>query len=36
MSIPTLAVVKNGVVVNQTVGAKPKAVILKMLEIPGE
>ena len=30
-SIPTLAVVINGNVVNQTVGAKPKTAILKML-----
>ena len=31
MSIPTLVVVKNGKVVNQTVGARPKAQILAML-----
>lgn len=33
MSIPTLAVVKNGKVVNTSVGAKPKAAILKMLDV---
>jgi len=32
MSIPTLAVVRGGVVVKKSVGAKPKADILKMLE----
>lgn len=32
MSIPTLAVVKNGKVVQTSVGAKPKAAILSMLE----
>lgn len=31
MSIPTLVVMKNGKVVNQTIGAKPKAQILAML-----
>lgn len=31
MSIPTLAVMKNGKVVNSIVGAKPKSTILKML-----
>ena len=31
-SIPTIAVVKNGVVVNQAAGARPKAAILKMLD----
>ena len=31
MSIPTLVVVKNGKVVNQAVGARPKAQILAML-----
>ena len=31
MSIPTLFVVKNGKVVNQAVGARPKAQILAML-----
>ena len=31
MSIPTLMVVKNGQVVNQSVGAKPKNQILAML-----
>jgi thioredoxin 1 len=31
-SIPMLAVIKNGEVVNQSVGAKPKAQILAMLE----
>ena len=32
MSIPTLMVVKNGEVVNQSVGAKPKGAILSMLK----
>ncbi len=31
MSIPTLFVIKNGEVVNQSMGAKPKAQILAML-----
>ena len=31
MSIPTLVVMKNGKVVNQAVGARPKAQILVML-----
>ena len=31
MSIPTLVVVKNGKVVKQTVGVRPKAEIMKML-----
>lgn len=31
MSIPTLAVVKNGKVINKMVGVRPKASILKML-----
>ena len=31
MSIPTLMVIKNGEVVNQSVGAVPKANILAML-----
>lgn len=31
MSIPTLAVIKDGKVVNKIVGLKPKASILKML-----
>lgn len=31
MSIPTLAVMKNGKVVNSIVGARPKSTILKML-----
>ena len=31
MSIPTLMVVKNGQVVNQAVGARPKSQILSML-----
>jgi thioredoxin 1 len=31
MSIPTLAVMKNGKVVNSMVGVRPKATILKML-----
>lgn len=33
MSIPTLAVFKDGKVVQTGVGAKPKADILKMLEV---
>ena len=33
MSIPTLAVVKEGKVVNTTVGARPKADILRMIEV---
>lgn len=32
MSIPTLAVVKNGKVVSTSVGAKPKTAILEMLK----
>lgn len=32
LSIPMLAVMKNGKVVNQSVGAKPKADILAMLQ----
>lgn len=32
MTIPTLVVIKNGEVVNQSSGAKPKAQILAMLE----
>jgi len=31
MSIPTLAVMKNGKIVNSMVGVRPKASILKML-----
>ena len=31
MSIPTLVVMKNGRIVNQTVGARPKAQILALL-----
>ena len=31
ISIPTLVVMKNGQIVNQTVGARPKAQILAML-----
>ncbi len=31
MTIPTLMVIKDGQVVNQSAGAKPKAQILKML-----
>ena len=31
MSIPTLVVMKNGKIVNQTVGARPKQSILAML-----
>lgn len=33
MSIPTLVVVKNGKVVNSSVGARPKAAILDMLNV---
>lgn len=33
MSIPTLAVVKDGKVVNTTVGVRPKADILSMLNV---
>lgn len=33
MSIPMLAVVKNGKVVNTSVGVKPKAAILKLLNV---
>lgn len=32
MSIPTLLVFKNGQVVNKSVGARPKAALLKMLD----
>ena len=32
MSIPTLIVIKDGKVVNQSMGAKPKAAILSMLD----
>jgi len=32
MSIPTLIVIKDGKVVKQSVGAKPKAAILEMLK----
>ena len=31
MSIPTLVVMKNGKIVNQSMGAKPKSTILAML-----
>lgn len=31
MSIPTLVVIKEGKIVNQSVGVKPKAAIVKML-----
>ena len=31
MSIPTLVVMKNGTIVNQSMGAKPKSAILAML-----
>ena len=31
MSIPTLVVLKNGEIVNKSMGAKPKAAILSML-----
>jgi thioredoxin len=33
MSIPTLAVVKDGKVVNTSVGVKPKSAILNMLKV---
>lgn len=33
MSIPTLAVIKDGKVVDKAVGVKPKSAILKMLEV---
>ena len=33
MSIPTLLVFKDGKVVKTSIGAKPKAAILKMLEV---
>jgi thioredoxin 1 len=33
MSIPMLAVIKDGKVVNTTVGVKPKAAILKLLDV---
>lgn len=32
LSIPTLAVMKNGTVINQVVGVRPKSEILAMLE----
>ena len=32
LSIPTLAVIKNGAVINRSVGARPKPEILAMLE----
>ena len=32
MSIPTLVVIKDGKVVNQSLGAKPKAAILALLD----
>ena len=32
MSIPTLVVMKNGEIVNQSVGARPKRAILSMLQ----
>lgn len=32
LSIPTLALVKDGNVINQLIGAKPKEVILNMLQ----
>ena len=31
MSIPTLVVMKNGKIVNQSIGAKPKNAIIAML-----
>lgn len=33
MSIPTFMVVKNGKVVSQAAGAKPKAAIMQMLDV---
>lgn len=33
MSIPTLVLVKDGKIVNQSVGVKPKAAILSMLNV---
>lgn len=33
MSIPTLVVIKNGKIVNQSAGARPKQSILAMLEV---
>ena len=33
MSIPTLIVIKNGRVVNTTVGVKPKGAVKKLLEV---
>ena len=33
MSIPTLVVIKNGQIVNQSAGARPKQSILAMLEV---
>ena len=33
MSIPTLVVLREGKVITKTVGARPKAEILKMLEV---
>ena len=32
LSIPTLAVIKNGAVINRSVGARPKTEILALLE----
>ena len=32
MSIPTLAVIKNGEVVKKSIGVKPKSVILEMIQ----
>jgi len=32
MSIPTLVVIQNGKVINQSAGARPKAQILALLE----
>lgn len=32
MSVPTLVAMKNGEIINKTVGAMPKAVILKMFD----
>ena len=33
MTIPTLIVIKNGKVINTSVGVKPKATILEMLKV---
>lgn len=33
MNVPTLVVVRNGQVVNKAIGARPKAELLKLLEL---